>query len=42
MAHPLKPDAGVPSAVAAAADPKAAVAHSRKRFDGWLDEFRAR
>ena len=42
MAHPLPADAGVPSAVQAAADPAKALAHSKKRFDGWLDEFRAR
>ena len=42
LAHPLKADAGVPSAIAAAADPAKALAQSRKRFDGWLEEFRAR
>ncbi|MEK6985374.1 MAG: thiamine pyrophosphate-dependent enzyme [Candidatus Thermoplasmatota archaeon] len=42
LSHPLPADPGVPSAIAAAADPAAALATSRKRFDGWLDEFRAR
>ena len=42
MAHPIKPDAGVPSAVAAAGDPTAALRQSRRRFEGWLEEFKAR
>ena len=42
MAHPIKPDAGVPDPVAAAGNPAAALAASRKRFEGWQEEFRAR
>jgi 2-oxoglutarate ferredoxin oxidoreductase subunit beta len=42
MSHPIKPDAGVPDPVAASADPAKALAAARKRFDGWLGEFRAR
>jgi 2-oxoglutarate ferredoxin oxidoreductase subunit beta len=42
MSHPIKPDAGALDAVAAAGDPAAGVAASRRRFEGWLDELRAR
>lgn len=42
MSHPIKGDAGAADPVAAAADPVQALAASRKRFDGWLDEFKAR
>jgi hypothetical protein len=42
MSHPLKPDAGVPDPVAAAADPAKAVKGSAKRFASWVDEVRAR
>lgn len=42
MSHPLKPDAGVPNPVAAAADPAKAVAASKVRFAEWLDEVKAR
>ena len=42
MSHPLKPDIGMPDPVAASADPAKALVAARKRFDGWLDEFRAR
>ena len=42
MAHPIKADAGVLSTVAAAGDPAKALAASRTRFEGWMEEFRAR
>jgi 2-oxoglutarate/2-oxoacid ferredoxin oxidoreductase subunit beta len=42
LSHPLKADAGAPAPVAAAADAHTAYAASRARFDGWLEEFRAR
>ena len=42
MAHPIKPDVGVPDPVAAAGNPAVALAASRKRFEGWQEEFRAR
>jgi 2-oxoglutarate ferredoxin oxidoreductase subunit beta len=42
LSHPLKADAGAVPPVSAAADPAAALQASRKRFDGWLAEHRAR
>lgn len=42
MSHPIKPDADVLDAVASGGDPAKSLAAARKRFDGWLDEFRAR
>ena len=42
LSHPLKADAGALDPIAAAADPSQALAASRKRFDGWLDEFKVR
>lgn len=42
LAHPIAPDKGVPTAVAAAGDAAAAYQVSVKRFGGWLEEFRAR
>lgn len=42
MSHPLKPDAGVPTPVAAAADPPSAWQASRTRFSEWAEEFRVR
>jgi len=42
LSHPLKADAGALAPVDAAADPAKALAASRRRFDGWLDEFKAR
>ncbi|HET6398378.1 MAG TPA: thiamine pyrophosphate-dependent enzyme [Candidatus Thermoplasmatota archaeon] len=40
--HPIPPDAGVPGAVAAAADPAGAYRAAKGRFDAWLDELRVR
>lgn len=42
MSHPIKPDAGVLDAVASGGDPAKSLAAARERFDGWLEEFRAR
>ena len=42
MSHPIKADAGAFDPVHAAAEPAKALAASRKRFDGWLAEFKAR
>jgi hypothetical protein len=42
LAHPIKADVGALGPVDAAADPSKALAASRKRFDGWLAEHRAR
>jgi 2-oxoglutarate/2-oxoacid ferredoxin oxidoreductase subunit beta len=42
MAYPIKADEGVPRAVEAAGNPGAALQAAKVRFDGWLDEFRAR
>jgi 2-oxoglutarate ferredoxin oxidoreductase subunit beta len=42
MSHPIPADAGAVPPIAAAGDPAKALASSRKRFDGWLDEFRVR
>jgi hypothetical protein len=42
MSHPNPADAGAVPPIAAAGDPAKALAASRKRFDGWLDEFRVR
>lgn len=42
LSHPLPSDAGVLDALASSADPAKSLAAARKRFDGWLDEFRAR
>jgi 2-oxoglutarate ferredoxin oxidoreductase subunit beta len=42
LSHPLKADAGALEPVRAAADPATAYAASRKRFDAWLAETKAR
>jgi 2-oxoglutarate ferredoxin oxidoreductase subunit beta len=42
MSHPIKAEQGALAAVAAAGDPAGALAASRKRFDGWVEEFRVR
>jgi 2-oxoglutarate ferredoxin oxidoreductase subunit beta len=42
MSHPLPADPGAVEPIAAAADPAKALAASRRRFGGWLDELRAR
>lgn len=42
LSHPLPADAGVLDAVASAGDPRKSLGASRKRFEEWMDEFRAR
>lgn len=42
MAHPIKPDAGMPAAVAASGDAAAAYQAARGRFTEWLKEFQVR
>ena len=42
LSHPLKADAGALDPVQAGADPAKAFAASRKRFDAWLAESKAR
>lgn len=42
LSHPLPADAGAPDPIATCANPAAALAASRERFNAWQQEFRVR